>query len=161
MLNKWPCGGTGRTQTNSLVPPGCHAYNASHEGLRIGLANQSDPWKSLKRPRLDESIDGDEEEPTQRKKRRLRLDLVTSRLSRPYADPATHIIGTKAWRAGAWARQRFVGGKLLRKAAILNWIAMKRKRSLQENGGTDECRSRNTTSMYDSIMRDLCSGELI
>lgn len=84
--------------------------------------------KLLKRSRSQEDTDGEVEEHTQRKKRRLRLDLVTSRLSRPYAVPATHIIGTKAWRVGAWARQKFAGGKLLRKAAILNWTSMKAKR---------------------------------
>ncbi len=84
------------------------------------------PRKCLKRSRLHE--DGEQ---LQRKKRRLRLDLVTSRLSKPYATPTTHIVGRTHSRVGVWARQRLSGGKLLRKAAILNCIAMKRKR---ENG---------------------------
>ena len=81
------------------------------------------PKKCLKRSRLQE--DGEQ---LQRKKRRLRLDLVTSRLSKPYATPTTHIVGRTHSRIGVWARQRLSGGKLLRKAAILNSIAMKRKR---------------------------------
>ena len=81
------------------------------------------PQKCLKRSRLQE--DGEQ---LQRKKRRLRLNLVTSRLSKPYATPTTHIVGRTHSRVGVWARQRLSGGKLLRKAAILNSIAMKRKR---------------------------------
>ena len=81
------------------------------------------PQKCLKRSRLQE--DGEQ---LQRKKRRLRLDLVTSRLSKPYATPTTHIVGRTHSRVGVWARQRLSGGKLLRKAAILNSITMKRKR---------------------------------
>ena len=81
------------------------------------------PQKCLKRSRLQE--DGEQ---LQRKKRRLRLNLVTSRLSKPYATPTTHIVGRTHSRVGVWARQRLSGGKLLRKAAILNLIAMKRKR---------------------------------
>lgn len=84
----------------------------------------------------------------QRKKRRLRLDLVTSRLSRPYATPATHIIGTKAWRVGAWARQRFAGGKLLRKAAILNWLSMKSKRGPPCAIKMRECPAGRVASTY-------------
>lgn len=80
--------------------------------------------KSLKRARL-EDIDGEAEDLNPRKKRRLRLDLVTSRLSKPYSTPSTNIVGTTSWRFAGWARQRFAGGKLLRKAAILNWTSIK------------------------------------
>lgn len=82
--------------------------------------------KPLKRARL-EDIDGGAEDLNPRKKRRLRLDLVTSRLSEPYSTPSTNIVGTTSWRFAGWARQRFAGGKLLRKAAILNWTSIKGK----------------------------------
>lgn len=81
--------------------------------------------KLLKRSRSREEIDRFEES-VSRKKRRLRHELVTSRLSRPYATPATHI-ARGAWRLGVWARQRLSGGLLIRKGAILNSIAKKRK----------------------------------
>lgn len=88
------------------------------------------PRKDLKRSRTQEDVDNQEH--VQRKKRRLRLDLVTSRLSEPYATPTTHIIGSTHPRVGVWARQKVSGGKLLRKAAIFNSIAMKRKRGLNQ-----------------------------
>ena len=83
--------------------------------------------KVLKRSRTARDLDGGDPENAQRKKRRLRLNLVTSRLSRPYATPATHISGGKGWRMGLLARQMAAGGKLLQKAAILNAIAIRRK----------------------------------
>ena len=64
-----------------------------------------------------------------RKKRRLRLDLVTSMLSSPYSLPPTHIPARRACRTGPWARQRIAGRDLMRKAAIFNKIAMKRRTS--------------------------------
>ncbi|KAL9136164.1 MAG: hypothetical protein Q9175_002621 [Cornicularia normoerica] len=87
--------------------------------------------KLLKRSRPQEEIDRFGES-VSRKKRRLRHELVTSRLSRPYATPATHI-APGAWRLGVWARQRLSGGLLLRKGAILNSIAKKRKTALFES----------------------------
>lgn len=57
---------------------------------------------------------------------------MTSRLSRPYATPATHI-ARGAWRLGVWARQRVSGGLLLRKGAILNSIAKRRKKAASES----------------------------
>ena len=90
------------------------------------------PQKCLKRSRLQE--DGEQ---LQRKKRRLRLNLVTSRLSKPYATPTTHIVGRTHSRVGVWARQRLSGGKLLRKAAILNSVAMKRKREARKTAMRD------------------------
>lgn len=81
----------------------------------------------LKRTRLREDIEGDGSAHWPRKKRRLRLTLITSRLSEPYATPTTHIAGRRAVRQGIWARQRVSGRNLLRKAAILNSISRTRK----------------------------------
>lgn len=58
----------------------------------------------------------------QKKKRRLRLDLITSRLSRPYATPSTHIVSRGASKIAIWARQKAFGRTSLRKAAIMNRI---------------------------------------
>ena len=103
--------------SSSSTSPIFRAPSSTQTAATIG------PQKCLKRSRLQE--DGEQ---LQRKKRRLRLNLVTSRLSKPYATPTTHIVGRTHSRVGVWARQRLSGGKLLRKAAILNSIAMKRKR---------------------------------
>ena len=103
--------------------------------------------KVLKRSRSLEEKDRSRES-VSRKKRRLGHELVTSRLSRPYATPATHI-ARGAWRLGVWARQKLSGGLLFRKGAILNSIA-KRKKAVAESTkriGLDEA---NMTSMYDN-----------
>ncbi|KAH7063684.1 hypothetical protein B0J12DRAFT_178043 [Macrophomina phaseolina] len=57
-----------------------------------------------------------------RKKRRLRLTLITSRLSLPFAVPTTHIIDRGRSRIAVWAKQKALGRSLLRKAAILNRV---------------------------------------
>ena len=151
MLNEWQISASDPPYTTSLTPPLKQSYRRDGEYLETGPSNhlpfpKLTLWKSLKRSRSDQGQDDRSEEISQRKKRRLRLDLVTSRLSSPYADPSTHIAGTKPWRAGAWARQRFAGGKLLRKAAILNWMAMKKGRDLRENGRIGIWPSVNATS---------------
>lgn len=101
--------------------------------------------KFLKRPRPVE-IDRVGES-VSRKKRRLGRDLVTSRLSRPYATPPTHI-ARGAWRLGVWARQRSSGGLLLRKGAILNSIAKKRKRAVLDSTKEGELHEANIKPMY-------------
>ena len=84
---------------------------------------------SLKRDRPIDDNSGGEGELLPRKKRRLRLELITSRLSRPYAVPATFLPKRRTLRAGVWARQRLLRRDLLRKAAILNSIEMRRSSS--------------------------------
>lgn len=53
-----------------------------------------------KRRRPAHDVDGPHTERLSCKKRRLRRDLITSRLSRPYSMPATHIIHREASAAG-------------------------------------------------------------
>ncbi|KAL8841262.1 MAG: hypothetical protein Q9176_003355 [Flavoplaca citrina] len=80
---------------------------------------------NLKRVRLQSDVEGEDSIDAQRKKRRLRVDLVTSRLSQPYASPATHIISSRrSQRLGPWARPRFRVRSPLRRAAILNSIRL-------------------------------------
>src|SRR5215470_15522508 len=55
-----------------------------------------------------------------RKKRRLRLTLITSRLSRPFSTPATHAVDKGRSKIAVWAKSKRLCGGLLRKAAILN-----------------------------------------
>lgn len=74
--------------------------------------------RSLKRRRPLWDIDGGLCE--RKKKRRLRLNLVTSRLSQPYSCPATNIIGRGASKVAVWAKTKKLDKDILRKAAIMN-----------------------------------------
>lgn len=109
-----------------------------------------------KRRRRLTDVDGECTSATLRKKRRLRLTLVTSRLSQPYSAPASNIIERAQNKAAAWARRMrksragqmaaaargpiqlgaHVAGlgqaeaPLLRRAAILNRLRLDGKRRL-------------------------------
>ena len=113
--------------------------------------------KLLKRSRPQEESDRSGES-VSRKKRRLRHELVTSRLSRPYATPATHI-ARGAWRLGVWARQRLSGSLLLRKGAILNSIAKKRNKVVLESRKKIEVHAANMAHMYgNNLLHGLATG---
>ncbi|KAK3077288.1 hypothetical protein LTS18_010722 [Coniosporium uncinatum] len=91
------------------------------------------PSRKRIRPLID--IDGFPSE-HRRKKQRLRLTLITSRLSRPYSKPATHIVDRGSSQIAVWAKQRGLlqgQARPLRKAAILNRI---RRLSRSGNGST-------------------------
>lgn len=79
------------------------------------------PSRPNKRTRAIADIDG-EHSCTQKKKRRLRRFLITSRLSPQYSHPATNIVDRGSSKIAVWAKQRALGRNLLRKAAILNRI---------------------------------------
>ncbi|KAI4125737.1 MAG: hypothetical protein LQ338_004101 [Usnochroma carphineum] len=87
---------------------------------------ESSPQSILKRPRVETDVDGEDSVHSQRKKRRLRLNLITSRLSQPYATPTTHIISRHSRRPLPWIRPRNPIRSPLRRAAILNAIRIKR-----------------------------------
>ncbi|KAH5423544.1 hypothetical protein HBI23_198800 [Parastagonospora nodorum] len=74
-----------------------------------------------KRSRAIADIDG-EHSCLQKKKRRLRLFLITSRLSPQFSHPATNIVDRGSSKIAVWAKQKSLGRNLLRKAAILNHI---------------------------------------
>jgi hypothetical protein len=74
-----------------------------------------------KRSRPATDIDG-EYSCMQKKKRRLRLFLITSRLSPQFSHPATNIVDRGSSKIAVWAKQKSSGRNLLRKAAILNHI---------------------------------------
>ncbi|KAL2221775.1 hypothetical protein M432DRAFT_636448 [Thermoascus aurantiacus ATCC 26904] len=76
-------------------------------------------------------VDGEGSAGTQKKKRRLRLILVTSRLSPPFSLPATYIASRGLSKIAVWAKQKAPGRSLLRKVAIMNRV---RKRALQLKG---------------------------
>lgn len=77
---------------------------------------------ALKRQRSLADVEGDDSSEKQRKKRRLRLELITSRLSRPYASPNTNIVSRSRVRVGIWTRQSPPTSIPIVKAAILNSI---------------------------------------
>ncbi|TVY86243.1 hypothetical protein LAWI1_G007473 [Lachnellula willkommii] len=80
--------------------------------------------RPFKRRRALSDVDGGGNEG--RKKRRLRLHLITSRLSRPYSQPATNIVnrsGSKVVVLGA--QNKALGRSELRKAAIMNRVRMR------------------------------------
>jgi hypothetical protein len=57
-----------------------------------------------------------------KKKRRLRLNLITSRLSQPFSIPATNIVNRGISKIAIWAKGRRLDKSLLRKAAIMNRV---------------------------------------
>lgn len=79
------------------------------------------PPRPRKRCRAVTDIDG-EHSSLQKKKRRLRLFLITSRLSPEFSSPATNIVDRGTSKIAVWAKQKALGRNLLRKAAILNRI---------------------------------------
>ncbi|KAK2741093.1 hypothetical protein FQN55_008497 [Onygenales sp. PD_40] len=78
--------------------------------------------RQTKRSRPVTDVDGEGSNALQKKKRRLRVVFITSRLSRPFSSPATHIVGRGSSKIAVWAKQKALGRNLLRKAAIMNRI---------------------------------------
>ena len=75
---------------------------------------------SRKRHRPLADVDGETSGGIMKKKRRLRLVLITSRLSQPFSAPPTHIVDRGTSKIAVWAKQKALGRNLLRKAAIMN-----------------------------------------
>lgn len=155
MLFEGPSGGLGHLQiskTASIKPPVHALHPASSWQPPLPKSSSSSlqateliTQKILKRSRPTE-IDRAGAS-VSRKKRRLGRELVTSRLSKPYAMPPTHI-PRGAWRLGVWARQRSSGGLLLRKGAILNSIAKKRRRAVLDSTNKGELHEATLSPMY-------------
>jgi len=79
--------------------------------------------RPFKRRRALSDVDGDGNEG--RKKRRLRLHLITSRLSRPFSQPASNIVNRGISKIAAWAKNKALGRNVLRKAAIMNRVRLR------------------------------------
>jgi len=77
----------------------------------------------FKRRRALSDVDGGAHQG--KKKRRLRLDLITSRLSRPFSAPATNIVNRGSSKIAVWAKNKALGRNMLRKAAIMNSVRMR------------------------------------
>jgi hypothetical protein len=79
--------------------------------------------RPVKRRRALSDVDGDGNEG--RKKRRLRLYLITSRLSRPFSQPASNIVNRGLPKIAIWGRSRMLNKNLLRRAAIMNRVRLR------------------------------------
>jgi len=80
--------------------------------------------KPFKRRRALSDVDGDGNEG--RKKRRLRLYLITSRLSRPFSQPASNIVNRGISKIAIWGKKnKALGRNTLRKAAIMNRVRLR------------------------------------
>lgn len=113
----------------TAVPPPLTAFsfslppnNSAPAPIHSWLTPSSFGPRKRARPLAD--IDGlDYECRDYNKKRRLRLKLITSRLSEPFAVPPTNILDRgNCSRVALWAKTRAVARNILRKAAILNKI---------------------------------------
>ncbi|KAL8730377.1 MAG: hypothetical protein Q9166_004142 [cf. Caloplaca sp. 2 TL-2023] len=117
---------------DSVIPPLCILPPQVNPSPFHLTTQAPDSQRSLKRIRLQADVEGEDSVDIQRKKRRLRVDLVTSRLSQPYASPATHIISShRRQRLGPWARPRYRVRSPLRRAAIFNAIRVRKTMARQ------------------------------
>jgi hypothetical protein len=92
--------------------------------MGLTFPSAKSPPESRKRCRALGDIDG-EHSCIYKKKRRLRLFLITSRLSPEFSLPATNIVDRGNSKIAVWAKQKALGRNLLRKAAILNRIRLR------------------------------------
>ncbi|OHE96535.1 hypothetical protein CORC01_08133 [Colletotrichum orchidophilum] len=146
----------GTAQTNSVtcfhtstqaVPT--FVFPAKQEKTNFVFSSQPSLFKREKRCRAESDVDGPYTAGLSCKKRRLRLHLITSRLSQPYSLPATHIINREASPLGD---KRFVKlaavatspdankqgllreSSLMLRAAVLNRIRLRVRNEATQRG---------------------------
>ncbi|KAK1507860.1 uncharacterized protein CCOS01_16166 [Colletotrichum costaricense] len=144
------------TQTNSItsspknpptVPP--FVFPPSQEKANFVFSSQPSSFNRVKRARAESDVDGPYTAGLSCKKRRLRLHLITSRLSQPYSLPATHIINREAGPLGdkrfvklaAVATSPEVGrqgllreSSIMLRAAVLNRIRLRVRNEATQRG---------------------------
>ncbi|KAI2615237.1 hypothetical protein GGR54DRAFT_303606 [Hypoxylon sp. NC1633] len=115
---------------------------------REALATSTLPLRPTKRRRALHDVDGPGTGSLACKKRRLRLDLVTSRLSQPYSWPATHILNRESdddspmlsrflkFTAIGLLKKAGHQTALVRKAAILNRVRIGVRQAAMLRGHT-------------------------
>lgn len=89
---------TGQTLSRGFI---FVAAEPVHEGFAFRFPTKSiwlKPRTKRRRHRLD--VDGPNTADLSSKKRRIRADLITSRLSQPYSQPATHILNREGMESG-------------------------------------------------------------
>lgn len=112
------------------------SFTAAPQLRALTFRAQSVPSvQSKKRCRPLSDVDGDNSLSLHCKKRRLRLILITSRLSQPFSLPPTHIVYRDSTKFAIWAKQKALGRSVLRKSAILNSI--RRNKDLQHEDAGD------------------------
>jgi hypothetical protein len=109
---------TSTTETFKFTFSACPSFKLSFDRPDIPVTQQ----QPFKRRRALSDVDGDSSEG--RKKRRLRLQLITSRLSRPFSQPASNIVVRGTSKVVLWGAGKRRPG-VLRKAAIMNLIRKK------------------------------------
>jgi hypothetical protein len=106
--------------------------------------------RPFKRRRALSDVDGDGNEG--RKKRRLRLHLITSRLSRPFSQPATNIVNRGISKIAVWGKNKAIGKNVLRKAAIMNRVRM-RVDAAKDFIRLEQERSRETLALREIVVQ--------
>ena len=106
--------------------------------------------RPFKRRRALSDVDGDGNEG--RKKRRLRLHLITSRLSRPFSQPASNIVNRGVSKIAIWGKNKALGRNLLRKAAIMNRVRL-RMAAAKDFMRQQEQKSRETLALREIVVQ--------
>lgn len=123
------------------VPPSLPSFTFSTmpqlRALSFHVPPVSSPRRS-KRSRPLSDVDGENSLSQHCKKRRLRLLLITSRLSLPFSLPPTHIVYRDSPKFAIWAKQKALGRNVLRKSAILNSIRRGRRLRSEDLGDFDD-----------------------
>jgi hypothetical protein len=126
--------------TQILSPVGgTFNFRSSRLPIRLNVSKRA-------RPLAD--VDGENTAPLSCKKRRLRLQLITSRLSQPFSVPASHILNRGTAVSGerrfsklptnieSSKRLSSVQSTLLRRAAVLNRVRLRVCHEATERGNT-------------------------
>ncbi|KAG9237734.1 hypothetical protein BJ875DRAFT_357084, partial [Amylocarpus encephaloides] len=107
--------------------------------------------RPYKRRRALSDVDGDGNEG--RKKRRLRLHLITSRLSRPFSQPATNIVNRGVAKVAVLgSKNKALGRSELRKAAIMNRVR-KRMDAAKDYIRLEQERGRAALSLREIVLQ--------
>jgi hypothetical protein len=109
--------------------------------------------RPFKRRRALSDVDGEGKEG--RKKRRLRLHLITSRLSLPFSEPASNIANRGLCKIPVWgARNKALGKNVLRKAAIMNRVRRRMDAAKDIMRLEQERRSKETLSLKEIVLQN-------
>jgi hypothetical protein len=109
-------------------------FTSDEHGASSTYLQPGSPNGSKKRRRSSCDISKDEPVLPSTKKRRLRLYLITSRLSRPFSYPASHIGAQGPSRIAVYAKHHNIRDKSLRRVAIINLV---RRNSLDSEDGNN------------------------
>ena len=120
MISEWKAGSLSPCQNTFSFDVDDLPKGTLHFALTSTARLTSTASTALKRVRPTTDVDGEGSEYKQKKKRRLRLDLITSRLSQPYATPTTYIVGRGNIKLKRRPRRRYSGLGILRMAALIN-----------------------------------------